>query len=122
MSRNQMPSEVSEDCFYLRLVHWPGYGAQIKRVWCALRWAPAGCTGCPNRDPRPQALDCDGVKLLAAAIIEECIAQGNRHIPGYEYTPLDVALEWAVMCGKDPHEVAPAILERAINARYARSA
>ena len=59
-----------------------------------------------------QQLNRTGCCALAARIISDCIG-ASRLNPAL----LDVALDWAVMCGYDPIKVAPELAKRAEEAR-----
>lgn len=72
----------------------------------------------------PQSLNRDGVCLLAAQIIQGCIAAGDVEaaLSTDRITQLDVALDWAVMCGMDAHDVARALVNRPATTERTRRA
>lgn len=60
-------------------------------------------------------LNRDGVYNLAARLIDDCVHIALHETPRDNVpTQLDVALTWAVMCGRDPYEAACGILGRLV--------
>lgn len=75
--------------------------------------APACPLHCPHR--RPLEIDADGVHLLVAELVKRATRACDIPKTLYSDTPtsLDGAFTWAIICGQNPWEAAPALLETA---------
>ncbi len=100
---------TDEWCTFLRIVHT--VSGHVKHMTCTFSGRRiAGFCNCPRRLPY-EGVCKEGVAELAAKLIRTCYAKGDLKaaLERDRPDPLDAALDWAVMCGQDPYQIAPVI-------------
>ena len=85
--------------------------------YCAAFNPSLALSACPLRCPhrKPLEINPSGVHLLAAELINRITRACDiaKTLGSAATTSLDGAFTWAIICGQDPWEAAPALLETA---------
>ena len=97
------------NCLYCHSVH--SSAGELEREWCTFQWSE--CRG-QCRSARPyDDLDAIGANRLICRLVEAAIEAAQHG----HYSQVNVAFDWAVIGGLEPHAAARAITEAVSSGR-----
>ena len=90
------------NCLYCHPIH--SSAGELEREWCTFHWR--GCSGqCRSAQPYDD-LDAEGTNRMICRLVEASIEAAQHGA----LSQIDVAFDWVVMGGLEPHAAARAIM------------